>query len=503
MNRKGRIFVIVLICITILGLHMSDTITAATKKKTKSTNPQFEPTYKVMEQVGTVSLNCKDKKNDIQAAYYIKGTLTNTEAKQWTSKAKKIKNKQSFQVKNSGNYSILVQNKSGGKTVKKINVQMELKGVWISYLDFTTAGVQSMSEKQFQTYVDDMYKRCHSLGLNTVMVQVRPFGDAMYQSKIFPWSYYSSGKQGKSPGYDPLKYMVEKAKKSGIRFYAWVNPYRVSTVGITNVNQLYKTNPARIWRNSNSAKLKRNVLTYSNQLYYNPAKDDVQKLIVDGVKEIVQNYHVDGIIFDDYFYPNLGNNYKANFDFSEYNSYKLSCSKSGKEPMTIVEWRRNNVNQLLKKVKAGIKAIDERVVFGVSPQGNLKNLSSNNSNYADVKTWMNSTDYIDFISPQIYWSFTNSVSPFGEVLDNWNDLRTKSLVNIYSSLAVYKAGMSKSEAKKLSPPDLEWSTSKTNLKRQVEYGRDTGYVDGFILYRYDNLFTEKTKSEIEGLKEIM
>ena len=492
-----------LICITILGLHTGDTIAAATKKKAKSINPQFEPTYKVMEQVATVKLNCKDKKNDIQAAYFIKGTITSPGAKQWTSKAKKIKNKESFQVKNSGNYSILVQHKSGGKTVKRINIQMELKGVWISYLDFATAGVQEMSEKQFHTYVDDMYKKCKSLGLNTVMVQVRPFGDAMYQSKIFPWSYYCSGKQGKSPGYDPLKYMVEKAHKSGIRFYAWVNPYRVSTVGITNVNQLYKTNPARIWRNSSSAKVKRNVLTYSNQLYYNPAKEDVQNLIVDGVKEIVQNYSVDGIIFDDYFYPNLGSNYKSNFDFSEYNSYKLGCNKSGKEPMSIVEWRRNNVNQLLKKVKAGVKSIDENVVFGVSPQGNLKNLSSDNSNYADVETWINSTKYIDFISPQIYWSFSNTVSPFCEVLDNWNNLRKKSLVNIYSSLAVYKAGMSKSEAKKLSPPDLEWSTSNTNLKRQVEYGRDTGYVDGFILYRYDNLFTEKTKSEMEELKAIM
>jgi len=466
-------------------------------------NLEWDANVHVMNQEAEITLIYNKSLSDIESVLYLKGTQKDTDAESWSKKAKSIKNKSSFQVSKEGNYSIRVTDKEGNKSIKLVKVQLELKGVWISYLDFTSQRVQQMNKKQFQTCIDNMFKKCESIGLNTLMVQVRPFGDAFYPSKYFPWSQYISGQQGKNPGYDPLTYMVEAAHKRNIKFYAWLNPYRVSTAGVTDVKSLSKNNQARVWRTSSNKESKRNVLTYMNQLFYNPSKNDVQNLIVNGVKEIVENYEVDGIVFDDYFYPNLGNDYKKNFDYVEYNSYKSSCTKAQLPPKSIVNWRRDNVSSLLKKVKSAIKSVNENVVFGVSPQGNLGNLKASNANYVDVEKWINSKDYIDFISPQIYWSFTNSASPFGTVLDNWLELRNKSLVNVYSSLAVYKAGMSKSEANKLIPPDKEWAQEDDVLQRQVEYGRESGLVDGFILYRYDNLWSNKTKSEMENLKDIM
>ena len=131
--------------------------------------------------------------------------------------------------------------------------------------------------------------------MNAVVVQVRPFGDAMYPSKYFPWSKYVSGKQGVNPGYDPLKYMVEKAHALGLEFHAWINPYRVAN-DTTDITSLSVKNKARIWLTDDKTSNDRNVLIFDGGIYYNPAKSAVRTLIADGVKEIIENYDVDEFI---------------------------------------------------------------------------------------------------------------------------------------------------------------------------------------------------------------
>ena len=175
----------------------------------------------------------------------------------------------------------------------------EMRAVWISYLEFQSAGVSKMSKGQFQKYIDNMFTKCKSLKMNTVIVQVRPYGDAMYSSKYFPWSAIISGKQGKNPGYDPLKYMISSAHKRGLEFHAWLNPYRVMSNNM-KTSYLSSSNSAKKWMKSSSSSKRRNVLSLEGAKYYNPSKSDVKTLIVNGVKEIVQNYDVDGIHFDDY-----------------------------------------------------------------------------------------------------------------------------------------------------------------------------------------------------------
>ncbi|MBR3771786.1 MAG: family 10 glycosylhydrolase, partial [Clostridium sp.] len=462
----------------------------------------MNPTYQVMNQEATVFIQGSDELSGLAYARFIKGSLSDATSKKWDTKAKKVQGIKQFTVNSEGNYSILLVDKAGNRTVKKISIMLELRGTWISYLEFSSAGVSNMTKSEFQSYINETFDKCLDMHQNTVIVQVRPSGDALYPSKYFPWSSYVSGKQGKNPGYNPLSYMIEAAHQRNLHFYAWVNPYRVSAVS-TSISSLSNDNQAKKWRNSSDKATKRNVLTYANQLYYNPAKSDVQTLIVNGIKEIVKNYKVDGVVFDDYFYPNLGSSYKTNFDYTEYKNYVTSCKSKGKKEKSIVSWRRENVNSLLKKVKRAVKEINSQVEFGVSPQGNIANLQSSYSCYCDISTWINSKDYIDFICPQIYWSTTNPAAPYEKVLNEWLDLRKKEYTKMYVAIAVYKAGMSKKEANALSPADIRWHNSTKNLMEQVKIGRDTGCVDGFMFYRYDNMISIKASKEMKNLLSIL
>lgn len=376
----------------------------------------------------------------------------------------------------------------------------EMKAVWISYLEFSGAGMSKMSKSKFQSYINKLFTNTKNLGLNTVIVQVRPTGDALYPSSYFPWSFYASGKQGKSAGYDPLACMVKAAHDKGLKIHAWINPYRVMATG-TNVKALSSNNPARKWRSSSSSSKRRNVLTFNGALYYNPAKSDVQNLIVNGVKEIVKKYDVDGIHFDDYFYPALGNKYKSNFDAKEYKSYVKNCKKKKIDAKSIVSWRRGNVNNLVQKVYKAIKSINEDVQFGISPAGNIANLYASDRYYVDVKKWMKSSNYVDYICPQVYWSFSHAVCPYTNTVKQWTAIKKNDNVDLYIGLAAYRAGISKKEAKAIG--DTGWAKSKQELKKQVTTGRNINGIDGFVFYRYDNLFSSRLKQERANLKKIL
>lgn len=219
-------------------------------------------------------------------------------------------------------------------------------------------------------------------------------------------------KTGQKPGYDPLKIMVSVAHSKGMAIEAWVNPYRV-TKGSTSYKKLSKNNPARKWNAKKSTR--RNVLSYGGSLYYNPSKKGVQNLIVNGAKEIVQKYDVDGIHMDDYFYPSFTKkNVKKAFDAKEYNksSYK-------KKKKSIYTYRRAQVNNLVKRMKKTIKSVDPNVTYGISPAGNIDNLTSKYSYYVDIHKWLNSTAYVDYICPQIYWGFKHPTAAFDKVTRRW------------------------------------------------------------------------------------
>lgn len=382
--------------------------------------------------------------------------------------------------------------KSSGSIASMSNTSdTELKAMWISYLEFGTA---AKTEAQFKTMVNTMFDNCVSYGMNAVVVQVRPLADALYPSKYFPWSKYISGTQGKAVSYDPLEYMIEAAHERNLEFHAWINPYRI-TIGSTDYSSLSEDNPARLWHESEDADIQRNVLSYNGQLYFNPAKSQVRTLIVNGIKEIVNNYQVDGIHMDDYFYPTFSSsNVNTAFDAKEYKAYVEENKSNGTASLSIANWRRNNVNTLVKRIYKEIKAVDEGIAFGISPAANLGNLRSSLQHYVDIDTWMSNSGYVDYVCPQIYWGFDYGNYSYDIVQDQWAQLNTKQLVKLYSGIAVYKAGSSSTS---------EWKNNTDILKRQIEYTRDTDNTNGFMFFRYDYFLKSATQKELDNMLPLL
>jgi uncharacterized lipoprotein YddW (UPF0748 family) len=373
---------------------------------------------------------------------------------------------------------VLLQNQN--KTAKKASSeqgaaagQTEMRAVWIYYSEMNQ---KATSYSKWKSYINKTFDTCKAKKMNTVIFQVRPCADAMYPSKYYPWSVYAAGKAGKNPGFDPLAYAVSAAHKRGLAIQAWVNPYRI-TLSSTKISSLAKGSIARKWATSKKKSKRRNVLSVNGALYFNPASEEVRTLVAKGVKELVQNYNIDGIHMDDYFYPSLGTANLKKFDYKEYQSYVKRCRKAKKKAKSLVGWRRENVNKMVRKVYATVKKADAKCVFGISPAGNLDNLYSKTSYYSPVKTWMKSKKYIDYICPQIYWSFTQKAAPYKKMVKEWTSLKRSSTVKLYIGLAGYRAGISKKEAKALA--DTGWSKSNTILKRQVAYARSTKKVSGF------------------------
>ena len=370
----------------------------------------------------------------------------------------------------------------------------EYKAFWFSYYDYTAyrAKYKKRNATTFKKYFTQAVKKGKSLGMNCIIVHVRPFGDAMYKSKYFPWSKCISGKQGKNPGYDPLKIMTQVAHANGMKIEAWINPYRVAS-GSTNYKKLSTKNPARKWHNKK--KTRRNVLAYKGSLYYNPAKAQVRNLIVNGVKELVENYDVDGIHMDDYFYPAFSSsNVNSAFDAKE---YRASTMAKGKQ--NIVSFRREQVNMLVKAIHSAVKSIDPSVTFGISPAGNIDNLTSRYSYYVDINKWLNSSDYVDYICPQIYWGFKHPYAKFDRVTNRWMNAAKSKKVKVYIGIAVYRAGHNIGAG---SAERREWRSDANILKKQVQYARKKG-CDGFAFFDYQDLKSKKSAKAVKQLKKVL
>jgi uncharacterized lipoprotein YddW (UPF0748 family) len=345
----------------------------------------------------------------------------------------------------------------------KVNASSEVRATWISYIDFEEAGLKDTSEASFRSKVSSIYDEAIDKNLNTVYVHARAFNDAIYPSQNFGWSgYITSNKNG--PGYDPLKIMVELAHQKGLRIEAWMNPYRVSTSSSRTSSVKSTSTPEQLSR----------MIGYNNSngqacLVLNPADEDVRSLIAGEAGYIVQNYDVDGIHFDDYFY-----------DTAYYGT-------------TTADERRSYVNDLVKKVYSKIKSIDSSVEFGISPSGNVSDCLEDG---ADVKTWLSNPGYIDYLIPQIYWSdaygssgathlFSDRLNDFLEINKNGTDM--------YVGLALYKVA-----SKPSVNVDPGWTNSSTNLAEQVKISDSKG-LKGFSLFSSTYLTYLDTQTELDNL----
>lgn len=349
----------------------------------------------------------------------------------------------------------------------------EMRGVWVSYMELSMENESSKTQKAFEDKFTEIAQKCRKSGFNTLIVQVRPFCDALYKSSYFPWSHILTGTQGENPQYDALQIMCDICKENNLKIHAWINPYRVSS----------NETPKKLSDNNPYIKNSEIGIKTDNGIFLDPSNETAQQLISDGVKEIAENYDVDGIQFDDYFYPTED----ESFDKKQYEAY---IEKYGKEnSMSLDNWRMQNVNTLICKVYRTIKSVDSSVEFGISPQGNIGN---NDGLYADVKSWCTCKGFADYICPQIYFSLENPALTFEDCLDSWTSLDFDENVKLYVGLGGYKAGNGEYD-------EETWLLSDSILADEYDILRNNKSVRGFMLYSYSCLEDDTAKKEINNL----
>ncbi|MBU5306841.1 family 10 glycosylhydrolase [Clostridioides mangenotii] len=319
-----------------------------------------------------------------------------------------------------------------GVSAQTTKSNKEMRAAWISTVyNIDWPSTKNNESKQKQEYIN-LLDKLQSTGINTVVVQVRPKSDAIYKSTINTWSEYLTGVQGKDPGYDPLPFLIEEAHKRGMEFHAWFNPYRI-TMADESLTKLPANHPA--------IKNPGWVVKHGNKYYYNPGLPEVKKYIVDSVMEVVNKYDIDGVHFDDYFYPGVS------FDDADaYSKYGNGVNKD--------DWRRENVNDLLRQVKAAVKASKPNVVFGVSPAGIWRNKSASEptgsdtsgnesyvGTYADTRAWIRQ-GLVDYVVPQLYWPIGLKAADYSKLVAWWANEVKGTNVDLYIGQGIYKQGQS-------------------------------------------------------------
>ena len=349
-----------------------------------------------------------------------------------------------------------------------------LVGVWVPYFSLDTA---EHTQEAFEEHYRQIAQTAQEKGINAMFVHVRPFSDALYPSAYYPWSHSLTGTQGRDPGYDPLQFMIDTTHQLGMEFHAWINPLRVKTAETPAA--LADNNPY----GTLGAESPGYFMEYDGGVYLNPAYPAVRSLIAGGAAEIAQNYDVDGIHFDDYFYPSED----ASLDSAAYEAY----TQTVEQPLPLLEWRAANINAMVAQVYESVKAAREEVAFGISPQGNIQN---DEAMGADVKTWAAVPGYVDYLAPQLYFSFENQARPYQQALEEWAALPRHQGLKLYAGLALYKAGTDADGG--------TWLTRDNIIALQAEAALNAGY-QGVILYSSEYLDAAQAAKELENAMAVL
>ncbi len=309
----------------------------------------------------------------------------------------------------------------------------EVRAVWLAYVDFKSLGLYNKDEKTFRQNAEAFFQEAEKNAINTVYFHVRAFRDASYPSQHFAMSKYIWNKK-ENISYDPLKIMVKLAHKHNMELHAWLNPYRGYDL---------------------------------EQPILDPASEKSTEEILLCVDEILKNYKVDGIHFDDYFY---------------------------KEDSQVPESeKKENVNKMVAAVYDKVKEYGEDLQFGISPAGNVSYCESIG---ADVKTWLSQEGYLDYVVPQIYWTDQHSAKwrekMFTDTLEEWISLN-KQKVPLYPGLALYRTGQ-------VSTDDPGWGKSRQNIAEQLVLLREKG-CGGFALFSAKDFYRKSAGKELRNYQK--
>ncbi len=364
--------------------------------------------------------------------------------------------------------------------------EVVMKAAWISCYELQSAA-EGADAEGFRENITHMFENLKSSGINTVIVHARAYADSFYPSELFPWSRFITGEQGKNPGYDPFGIALEQAHGLGLEFHAWINPYRV--LYSCDFSQLSPDNPAAIWNSDDNTENDRRLIVIDSGIFFNPCEGEVQRLIIEGVREIIRNYDVDAIHLDDYFYPSTD----PEIDSLQYGEYTAAGGKA-----SLAQWRRENVNAFLAGLYATIKLENPEIELGISPAGGIED--NYNTHYADVRLWTLLEGFTDYLMPQIYYGFEHSTKPFEETCDEWAQLAEGSHVKLICGLAFYKSGTTDTYA---GDGSEEWKENSDIIARQAQYVAQSGNFDGIALFSYSYMFNEETKEELANFIKAM
>lgn len=351
----------------------------------------------------------------------------------------------------------------------KPDPKREMRAAWIASVEnIDWPSAKGLTPEQQRQEFIRLIDRLKEVGINAVIVQIRPCADALYDSKLEPWSVYLTGRQGAAPNpyYDPLAFMIEECHKRCIEFHAWFNPYRTikdTAYNDIDPNHVIKQHPE--W-----------LVTYGNQRYFDPGLPQTREHVLRVIKDVVTRYDIDGVHFDDYFYP-----YKIKgVDFPD--SASFAANPRGFAPDQKEAWRRDNVNLIIRMLHDSIHAAKPYVKFGISPFGIWRNRASDprgsetnggqnyDDLYADILLWMQNR-WIDYVVPQLYWHIGLKVADYKTLAGWWS--KNSNGTPLYIGHGYYRVDK-KSKTK-------EWADGK-EISRQLALNRTIPEIEGSIFF---------------------
>ncbi|MCH8244879.1 MAG: family 10 glycosylhydrolase [Bacteroidetes bacterium] len=355
----------------------------------------------------------------------------------------------------------------------------EFRGAWITTvinLDWPSSRFLSSSAQKAE--LNTMLRKLHDAGINSVFFQIRSESDAMYDSQLEPWSYYLTGQQGSPPDpyYDPLEFAILTAHQYGMELHAWINPFRVErSVGNYGLHSTHVAVENPEW-----------LIQVNTISILNPGIPEVREYIVDVISDVVTRYDVDGIHFDDFFYPYPPNEIDLQ-DLVAFNTYAGALS--------LFDWRRDNINQFVRDVSERIQDINPDVKFGISPFGiwrsgvprGIVGLSAVDVIFGDAIKWMEE-GWVDYIAPQLYWPFGGG-QDFGTLALWWVSVSNGR--HIYPGLGVYRSDPATFSGALYAP---------TEIPNQIRFSRATDGVEGNILFRAENVTRFSSLGLADSLK---
>ncbi len=351
-----------------------------------------------------------------------------------------------------------------------------LKGIWVSQFDMHPILRQGNKQRDISEYkqiIEQMAVNLKRDGFNTIFLQIRPNGDSMYKSEIYPSSKYIAGVYGDEIDYDAIEIFLVIMKNHSLSVHAWINPFR-----LCKEDELINYGKGILFDWYKEGVGKRIELGEKEILYLDPSYNEATDLITDGVEEILKIYDFDGIHLDDYFYP-------TEFEFDDETEFNLS----GVEDKG--DFRRANIDRTVKAIYNTVHSFGK--IFGISPAGNIYSLSK--GWYVDIYKWCSEEGFIDYIMPQLYFGFENKYCPFDKILADWEKAVTCEKINLYVGLSAAKCelgALGNRDEHAGTQGEFEWRDNKDILARSLDLINNSRKADGVCIFTYSSFYNPIT-----------